>query len=320
VSSRERILIQPPLNKRNNRAFTLVELLVVIAIIGILVSLLLPAIQAVREAARRSACQNNLRQIGLALLNYESAHSAFPPGQTWTTTKAINPDRIGYSWFTQILPQIEAGNVYDQFELMLAPDAPANHFAISPALEVALCPSAARLDGDRTSAGVIVNFSYQGLELGCTDYMGLSGPKSNDGDIRDQTGTQYERNQGMLLSTKDNDGNQISLVSERVKIGSVLDGTSNTMFVTECSGRGVSDGDPHGAWVSAKNISSVEAAINSDTAKESRNDELIFSDHAAGANCLFVDGSVRFLSSETSDQILYWLASRNGGEVANEND
>jgi prepilin-type processing-associated H-X9-DG protein len=245
---------------------------------------------------------------------------AFPPGQTWTTTKVANPDRIGYSWFTQILPQLEAGNTYEKIELKLAPDAPGNHFAISTVVPVALCPSAARIDGDRTSSGVIANFSYQGLELGCTDYMGISGPKGGDTDIRNQAGEQFVRNQGMLLSTKDKDGNQISLVSEAVEIGDVLDGTSNTMFVTECSGRGVSDGDPHGAWVSAKNIASVEAPINSESAKKSRNDELIFSDHASGANCLLVDGSVRFLGDNTAEQVLYWLASRNGGEVANEND
>lgn len=306
-------------NRTERSAFTLVELLVVIAIIGILVGLLLPAVQAVREAARRSTCQNNLRQIGLALLNYESGQMAFPPGQTWTITKTANPDRIGYSWLTQILPQLEAGNTFEKLELSLAPDAPGNHFGISASVPVAVCPSTSRLDGDR-SGDLITNFSYQSLELGCTDYMGISGPKGDENNIRDQDGSKYVRNQGMLLSTKDNDGNQTGLVSEAVEIGSVSDGTSNTMFVTECSGRGVSGDDPHGAWVSAKNIASIEAPINSESAKKSRNDELIFSDHAGGANCLFVDGSVRYLRNDTAEQILYWMASRNGGEVANEND
>lgn len=303
---------------RNNRAFTLVELLVVIAIIGILIGLLLPAVQAVREAARRTACKNNLRQIGLGLLNYESAFGVFPPGQRWTVTKDVNPDRIGYSWFAQILPQLEAGNVSGQIDPMLPPDNPGNHFAIATSLPVALCPSAARVDGDRNGSGTITNFSYQDLELGCTDYMGISGPKGDDGDIRDQSGSTYNRNQGMLLSTKDDDGNQMGLVSEAVEISSVFDGTSNTMFVTECSGRGVSGGDPHGAWVCAKNISSVEAPINSESPKESRKDELIFSDHLSGANSLYVDGSVRYLANDTDDQVLFWLASRNGEEVVTE--
>lgn len=290
----------------------------VIAIIGILVGLLLPAVQAVREAARRTACKNNLRQIGLGLLNYESAFGVFPPGQLWTVSKDENPDRIGYSWFAQILPQLEAGNVSDEIEPTLAPDNPSNHFAIATSLPVALCPSAARVDGDRNGSGIIKNFSFQNIDLGCIDYLGVSGPKSDDGDIRDQNGDRYSRNQGMLLSTKDDDGNQIGLVSEAVEIGSVIDGTSNTMFVTECSGRGVSGGDPHGAWVCAKNIASVEAPINSKSPKDSRKDELIFSDHLSGANGLFVDGSVRYLANDTSDQTLYWLASRNGGEVVND--
>ena len=302
------------------RAFTLVELLVVIAIIGILIGLLLPAVQAVREAARRSTCSNNLRQIGLALLNYESAQMVFPPGQTWTVEKTANPDRIGYSWLTHVLPHLEAGNTFDSLDLMLAPDDAGNQVGISTVVPVALCPSAARIDGDRNLSGLIVNFSFQGLELGCIDYMGISGPKGDESDIRNQEGEKFTRNQGMLLSTKDNFGNQIALVSEAVEIGAIVDGTSNTMFVTECSGRGVSDDDPHGAWVSAKNIASIEAGINSKSPKESRNDELMFSDHPSGVNTLFVDGSVRFLANDTSEQVLYWMASRNGGEVANEDN
>jgi prepilin-type N-terminal cleavage/methylation domain-containing protein len=91
--------------------FTLVELLVVIAIIGILVGLLLPAVQAAREAARRMQCSNNLKQLGLALHNYESAHRSFPPGVIWgsTTTSFVRP-RLNYH--VQLFPFIEANNVY----------------------------------------------------------------------------------------------------------------------------------------------------------------------------------------------------------------
>jgi len=130
--------------------FTLVELLVVIAIIGILVGMLLPAVQSVRAAARRSACQNNLRQIGIALLNYESAHQKFPPGRTWTVTEEgdsdSDPDRIGYSWFAQILPQLEANNLFDQIDFTQPPNAPDNHAAIGNTIPIAFCPSTARKD------------------------------------------------------------------------------------------------------------------------------------------------------------------------------
>src|SRR3954449_12018467 len=90
------------------RGFTLVELLVVIAIIGILVALLLPAIQAAREAARRSQCKNNLKQIGLALHNYESARGAFPPGFVSRATTVNGPGLgPGWGWAAHILPQLE---------------------------------------------------------------------------------------------------------------------------------------------------------------------------------------------------------------------
>src|SRR5664280_2834655 len=90
-------------------AFTLVELLVVITIIGILISLLLPAVQAAREAARRLQCQNNLKQIGLALLSYESSNDMFPPGGL-----AGSGSTNGYSWWVRILPYVEQGNIFSQ--------------------------------------------------------------------------------------------------------------------------------------------------------------------------------------------------------------
>lgn len=298
--------------------FTLVELLVVIAIIGILVGMLLPAVQAVREAARRTGCQNNLRQIGLALLNYESAQNHFPPGQTWTATRDQNPNRIGYSWLAQVLSFLDAGNIESGLDKRLAPDATVNQMAISAPLAVALCPSTSNIDKDRDSRGFINNFSFSGqvvFDLGCTDYLGISGPKGDDNDVLNFNGNQFERNQGMLLSTKDEDGEQDGMTSEAVKISMVTDGTSNTLFVSECTGRGVSGGDPHGAWVSAKNISSVDKGINEESAGESRKQEQIYSDHSGGSNALFVDGSVHFLTAEMQRFQVFWISSRNGSEV-----
>src|SRR5215510_14620158 len=98
--------------KIKRRAFTLVELLVVIAIIGLLVALLLPAIQAAREAARRSQCKNNLKQIGLALHNYESARGAFPPGYVSRATTTNSPGLgTGWGWAAHILPHLEESNL-----------------------------------------------------------------------------------------------------------------------------------------------------------------------------------------------------------------
>src|SRR4051794_38561286 len=125
--------------------FTLVELLVVIAIIGVLVALLLPAVQAAREAARRMSCSNNLKQIGLALHSYESAHSVFPPGRI-NTYVAGN----GHCWgaYSQMLPFLEQKAVFDAMNFSMNPDpdytttnAVVNQTAAVTVLSTFLCPS-----------------------------------------------------------------------------------------------------------------------------------------------------------------------------------
>src|SRR5437868_1095051 len=107
------------MNPRVKKAFTLVELLVVIAIIGVLVALLLPAIQAAREAARRAQCKNNLKQIGLALHNYESARRAFPPGFISTPkNNVLNAEGTGpgWGWGAYILPHLEESATFQQID------------------------------------------------------------------------------------------------------------------------------------------------------------------------------------------------------------
>lgn len=161
---------------RKNRGFTLVELLVVIAIIGVLIALLLPAVQAAREAARRTQCTNNLKQMGLGAVNYESAHGNFPPGRLdpdWTDA-AGNPksgtnyesvaitDKTGfYSVHIWLLPYMEAGNVYDlidfnvaQVKKMLNPKNP-NYDAYATAQSIFLCPS------DRNLGQIVSENNYR---------------------------------------------------------------------------------------------------------------------------------------------------------------
>ena len=126
------------------KAFTLVELLVVIAIIGILVGLLLPAVQAAREAARRASCQNNLKQISLALLNYESAHRTIPPGYLHKYGPP-GRDRIanhmGFAWGSMILPQLEHGNLSNSFEFRMPGFEPINRSARETHVSTFLCPT-----------------------------------------------------------------------------------------------------------------------------------------------------------------------------------
>jgi len=299
--------------------------LVVIAIIGSLIGMLLPAVQSVRAAARRSACQNNLRQIGIALLNYESGQQKFPPAQTYAIPEppdGSDDDRIGYSWFVQILPQLEAGNTLDQLDLNLQPTDGNNRAGIAQPVPTALCPSTAIVDGDRDNNGMILQFVTDAVtdpfDMGCLDYMGIVGPKDEDEDVLDSSGNEYARNQGMLLKMNKRDGRDIGVVAPAVKIGEVVDGTSNTMFVSECTGRGADGDTPDGAWVCAKNNAEVDRGIKQKKAKKSHEDELIYSDHSGGANTLFVDGSVHFQSDAIEDQVIWFLSSRNGGEVASQ--
>ena len=197
-----------------------------------------------------------------------------------------------------------------------------NRNAIAQTISFALCPSTALIDGDRDSNGMITQFVTDTVtdpfDMGCLDYMGIVGPKDGDNDILDPSGNEYERNQGMLLKLKKRDDEHVGLVSPGVKIGEIIDGTSNTMFVTECTGRGADGDTPDGAWVCAKNNAEIDRGVKRKKSKKSQEDELIYSDHYGGANTLFVDGSVRFQSDSIEDQVVWFLSSRSGGEVTSQ--
>lgn len=306
----------PAVDLKKRAAFTLVELLVVIAIIGILIGMLLPAIQQVRAAARRTACKNNLRQVGLGIINYESGNMQFPAGQFWTVAEVdeSGDNRLDYSWMALILPQIEADNIFQQIDFALPYRAPVNKAAIANIVPAYLCPSTSRTDG-RREEDIIVDLDDEiGLDLGCTDYMGISGPTQNE--VNPATGDNYQRQQGVLIGIKGLRNEARITHPPAVTYGKISDGSSNTMMVTECTGRGTEkDNDPNGSWVSGKNITHAEKQINSKSPKDSWNDEIIFSEHSGGANAVFADGSVHFLTDEMTEENILALSSRNGGET-----
>ena len=126
---------------RFSRAFTLIELLVVIAIIGVLVALLLPAVQAAREAARRAQCVNNLKQIGLALHNYEGTHQTLPPGYVSSFDASGTDLGPGWGWAAMMLPQIEQTTAYSAINFSLNVEVPANLTARLVVVGGFLCPS-----------------------------------------------------------------------------------------------------------------------------------------------------------------------------------
>jgi len=204
-------------------AFTLVELLVVIAIIAVLVGLLLPAVQKVRDAANRAQCQNNLKQISLALLNYHDAHRAFP--QNHRPPSAGGGVRV--RWFTKVLPYIDQAPLANKYDDTTNWDSGTNLPLTSVALRIAQCPSApnpSRLDVNPANGG------FGGTPIvAVTDYAGSYGVHPS---FISATGGSYQNPYGIIT-------NNLSTTGETapVTINDVTDGTSNTIAVVESAGR-----------------------------------------------------------------------------------
>ena len=299
--------------------FTLVELLVVISILGVLVGLLLPAVQAARESSRRTACQNNLRQVGLALQNYESSQGKFPPGKKWSRPRN-DPQTFDYAWSSILLDYVEEQSLHGQIDFNIPLTDPVNLPATSMVLPIYLCPSASRIEEHRSPAGQLVNLGGQAGEgLGCIDYLGVSGPNSNK--TNPATGQKYGKQRGILLGTKGlPDGKQL-MKPPAVKAASIVDGLSNTICVVECTGRGAdlkksgTVDSLNGAWGSGSNISHINKGVNTQLPPKAWEDERIFSDHPSGANALTCDGSVQFLVNESDPQVIRSLCSRDGEEM-----
>ncbi len=314
---------------RRQRGFTLIELLVVIAIIAILIALLLPAVQQAREAARRSQCKNNLKQIGLALHNYHSTYSAFPSlrldHSRIQPNSSSTPGWTALGWMTSILPFIEHQNLYERYDFNRNWYDPVNEAVISTTIPVYKCPTA--LNDTPTVSGQFAppwgTATYSNAAT--TDYIGsagLLGGLRRTGWVRPDLDT---LNAGV-----------INMRSNRFR--DIRDGTSMTLAATEAHGRPavwrgsqISSGE---SLSSSGNVPGAWAAPNGMWFRGFTHDGLtqpgpcavncsnfiggIYAFHPGGAHGLLADGSVRMLSESTDIFVMIALVTKKEGEVVDQ--
>ncbi len=299
------------MKKCARNAFTLVELLVVIAIIGILIGMLLPAVQQVREAARRTSCMNNVRQIGLATLNYESGHGYFPPG--WQLEDINDPlSEPGWGWSAHILPFLEQSVVADRINFKVAIDDHDHEDIIREVIPMYLCPS-------QSANAKIVNLAEH-VEHG--DHDDLAAWHDHDHDDHEELWAGRSDYSGVFGSTEISDsplkGNGVYYGGSRVKIRDIKDGLSHSMMV----GERTQQLGPI-SWVGmVPEIDEAFARIVA-VADHPPNDdhdahfEDFRSDHPGGIVVALCDGSSHFLSDNIDLFNFQGLATINGGEIVN---
>ncbi|QDT35748.1 DUF1559 domain-containing protein [Stratiformator vulcanicus] len=323
-------------SRRRRRGFTLIELLVVIAIIAILIALLLPAVQQAREAAKRTECKNNLKQIGLALHNYHDAHSMFPMGMhTGSQASGDVGQRGGWGWGAYLLPFMEESAVYENFTFEQRLGSAANRNLLGSIVKGVHCPSdeIPKVLNDRVESGPNVNVSNL-----TTSYLGNGGAFihmsfKDDGSCGHPSATNSIPNTGVLI--QDNP----------VRFRDITDGTSNTIAVGEAAWRFTLNdqrwygkpqpGGAHGnfswfgvcedvggsVYTSKLAVMRVGAVpINEPASTSSWNFDFAWwsfsSEHTGGAQFCFADGSVHFLSENINHTREFgWGA--NGANFAN---
>jgi prepilin-type N-terminal cleavage/methylation domain-containing protein/prepilin-type processing-associated H-X9-DG protein len=304
---------------RNRKAFTLVELLVVIAIIGILVALLLPAVQAAREAARRMQCSNNLKQIGLAMHNYHGAKLTLPFACGFTKQTG--------TWVAFLHPFIEQQNLYNTFNFNLALSDPANGPAVKTILPGYICPS----DGNAANAlvgGRIQTYHNPDKSMG-TWYVVSMGP-CRDGTTDSNSCTFCSASpkvpsyccQGSNYGSSGPEGNCPGLFGRTwmtsTPFGEVSDGLSNTILAGETIPKHCTY---NGAYNQNFPMAGTQIPINTMLETKDGVDSEWWrgcgfkSKHNGGANFVMADGSVHFIGDTIDYKLFNEMGTRSGGEA-----
>jgi prepilin-type N-terminal cleavage/methylation domain-containing protein len=304
------------MSKKNG--FTLVELLVVIAIIGILVGMLFPAIQAVREAARRTECSNNIRQLAIATHNYESAFKKYP--KAGVVDYSTSPETYYHGILTTLLPYLEQNNVYDNIFLQLPFDAPENIQPptgtnpvgpYSTKIGSYLCPTS-------TGRGTVSYHDTGELTIddeiffGTTDYAAVRGI---GGDFATE------------LGITGGEVGAFTVIDPATRHSDMRDGTSNTIFFIEDAARPdlyignqlqPSTYALGSAWADLRSNSiSVDGLSGNGTCVVGcTNDSEIYSFHGTGYNAALGDASTHFIASQVDPIVLAQYITRRGGEVS----
>ncbi|HEY4232821.1 MAG TPA: DUF1559 domain-containing protein [Lacipirellulaceae bacterium] len=310
-------------DRRRSRAFTLVELLVVIAIIGILVALLLPAIQAAREAARRTQCLNNLRQMGLAVLNHESSKGYFPFGR-WNitagdTSKHNVPDRPikksnDQSWQVLALSYAEEQSIASQYDLKKAWFDMSNRPSVSALLSIFICPSVPetrRTDPSFTTAPTPFPGDY-----GCTNGVGQDAWAPHVSELGPYPGEDSPQVIGVMNKKFDH---------SRCRAKDITDGLSKTLLVAESAGKPDTWTNGHfGDKDGSASLVSVGTGwadpdsgftVNHDPVINYSNDGEIYGFHTGGVQACFADGGAHFLSDTLDTIVGIAIVTRAGGET-----